>query len=176
MNNVSQTKNIPEGSIITHGFEHISYADTFRVAYPLGETIDQIVTDIFTTPDWVSRLMRLRNIFVRPLGLQTGNGVAVKSAPHYPIGSRAMYFTVCARTENEIIMEEDDTHLAFRCSVFINNDESAVYLTTLVHYNNCLGNAYFFVVKPFHKVIMKTLLNNALCLRQARISAAGNPL
>ena len=118
-------------------------------------------------------LMRMRNAIVRPLGLQTGDGMHGKSAPYYPVGSRAVYFTVVARTENEIIMEENDAHLKFRCSVYKSNDESAVYVTTLVHFNNFGGSIYFFIVKPFHKMIIQAVLNRIISLRQMRMPPQG---
>lgn len=170
MNNVIEIKSIPVGSNIVQGFGPISYADTFKLAHPLDESIDQIVTDIFTVPNWINMLMRLRNALVRPFGLQTGQGMKIKSAPYYPVGSRAMYFTVLERTENEIIMEENDGHLKFRCSVYVNNKESAVYVTTLVYFNNFFGNMYFFVIKPFHKIIIKVLLRRIIGMREARLS------
>ena len=171
MHDVHPIKDIPNGSKVTQGFGPISYADTFRIVRPLDESIDQITADIFTLPSWVNILMRMRNTLVRPFGLQTGDGRERKHAPDGHDGSRAMYFDVLERRENEIVMEEDDRHLKFRVSVFMNAEESAVYLTTLVHFNNVFGNIYFFIIKPFHKIIVKSLLKRTILLRQARMLA-----
>jgi len=35
-----------------------------------------------------------------------------------------------------------------------------VYLTTIVKFHNIWGKLYFAPVKPFHKLIIKTLLEN----------------
>ncbi len=158
MNNVTSVKAIPDSSNVVQGFGPVSYADTFRLSHPLNGTIDQIVTDIFTVPDWVNGLMRVRNTIVRPFGLKTGDEAEFKSAPYYHVGSRAVYYTVIERKENEIIMEENDKHLKFRISVLTDYKESNIYLTTLVHFNNLFGRLYFFIVKPFHKMIVRSVL------------------
>ena len=57
-------------------------------------------------------------------------------------------------------MEENDTHLKFRVSVMaIKKDGiTTIYLTTIVKFNNRLGRIYFFIVKPFHRIIIQTLV------------------
>ena len=37
---------------------------------------------------------------------------------------------------------------------------TSAVLTTVVHFNNGLGRAYFFVVRPFHRLIVTSLLRN----------------
>jgi hypothetical protein len=59
-------------------------------------------------------------------------------------------------------MGEDDKHLNFRASILHDKAEGTIYLTTLVHFNNVWGRLYFLPVKPFHKIIMKTLLTRYL--------------
>ena len=83
---------------------------------------------------------------------------------HYNVGERAVVFHIIDRSESEIVMAEDDKHLYFRTSLFVEkiNEKSLnnVYLTTLVHFHNFWGRLYFTPVKPFHKLIMKTMLKN----------------
>jgi hypothetical protein len=67
-----------------------------------------------------------------------------------------MIFTVSARSENEIVMEENDKHLKFRTSLLM--DGGQLYLTTLVRYNHWLGKLYFIPVKPFHRMLIKSQL------------------
>ena len=60
-------------------------------------------------------------------------------------------------------MAENDKHLNFRTSVLIDRKEplSHIYLTTIVKFNNIWGRLYFIPVKPFHRIIIKTLLKKA---------------
>lgn len=75
---------------------------------------------------------------------------------YYPVGSKLMSFTVLTRNENEIVMGEDDKHLKFRTSVFVDREKSKVYLTTIVKFNNWLGKFYFIPVKLIHKILVKS--------------------
>jgi hypothetical protein len=59
-------------------------------------------------------------------------------------------------------MEGIDTHLNFRVSVLIDRGKSYIYTTTLVHYNNRWGKLYFFFVKPFHRIIVRSIMKRLL--------------
>lgn len=109
--------------------------------------------------------MDVRNAAVKVAGLESGgNKKDINISDFYPVGSRAVYFTVIDRNENEIIMAENDRHLNFRISVMTNREGNNViiYLTTLVQYHNLLGRLYFFPVKPFHRLIVISLLKRFL--------------
>lgn len=108
--------------------------------------------------------MKIRNCIVGLFGLKAGNKQEANVADHYSTGSKAVYFTVTDRNDCEIIMAENDKHLNFRASVLINRNgtDSKIYLTTIVRYNNFLGRLYFMSVKPFHSIIMKSILKRAL--------------
>jgi len=109
--------------------------------------------------------MSLRNSIVKVFGLKTGNSKQIEKASYYPVGSRAMLFTVVNRNDNEIVMGENDKHLNFRTSVLLDrkaDDTTDIYLTTLVHYNNLLGKTYFFFVKPFHRMLLKSQMKNMM--------------
>ena len=55
-------------------------------------------------------------------------------------------------------MGEDDKHLNFRTSIMIDKSKSTISLITLVHFNNVWGKLYFLPVKPFHRLIIRSLL------------------
>ncbi len=157
---VKRTNNIPEYSIISKDFTGFQYCDSFSTVTQTNNSLDKITTDLFQTPKWADSLMTIRNAAVRLVGLTAGgNKKDTYVSDYYPIGSRAVYFTVIDRNENEILMAEKDKHLNFRVSVMINrqDDHVTIYLTTLVKYNNFLGWLYFFPVKPFHRLIIRSL-------------------
>lgn len=157
---------IPDANRICKGFGTISYSDTYMIIRPINQkTIHQIVTDIFTPPGWIRWFMSLRNALVRPFGLRTVDGAAVKIASYYPAGSRAVCFTVLERFDDVIIMEENDKHLKFRIAVHADKQEGAIYVTTLVQIHNFFGRLYFSIIKPFHKIVVKSLLRRTACSR-----------
>jgi len=149
MKTVTRLTVIPENSVISNGFDRIDYFDTYRVIKSTSSSAEEIAAEIFKLPKWVNWLMNIRNSIVMIFGLKsnkkTGEG-------------QTTYFAVIEKNENEIVMGETDKHLDFRVSVFIDRANSFIYLTTLVHFNNFLGRAYFFPVKPFHKIIVKSIL------------------
>ena len=164
MKQVSYDNKIPANSIISKDFEEIDYCDTFQVQVITNDSIDAVTTKVFKMPEWADFLMRIRNLFVKIFGLKTGNKNSIRKSDYYPIGSKAVYFTVIDRNENEIIMGEKDKHLNFRTSVMIKRHEqfSTINLTTVVKFNNVFGKMYFIPVKPFHKLIIKSLMKRLL--------------
>lgn len=161
MRKVIKLDHIPEKSLILSGFGKIDYCDTYKIQIASNDySVDTITTDIFRTPKWVENLMKFRDIIVKGFGLKTGDKNDVSNEPHYSIGSKAVYFTVLDRNENEIVMAENDKHLNFRTSVMVekNTASSSVYLSTIVQFNNFFGWLYFLPVKPFHRIIIKSLL------------------
>ena len=161
----------PDGSIITKDFPgRIDYTDAYSIRVNTGQndTIDYFTARFFTSwPWWADRLLKLRNHMVMPFGLETGSvpdqGTISRSV-HYPVGDRAVFFTVIDRTDTEIVMAEDDKHLYFRTSLFMDRaghkEPATFYLTTLVQFHNLGGKIYFAPVKPFHKFIIKAMLSD----------------
>jgi predicted Fe-Mo cluster-binding NifX family protein len=149
---------IPDKSIISNGFGKTDYCDSYRIVKQTNETVDKITTQIFRMPRWVIGLMKIRNSIVKILGLRTGKNENGKEAAYYPVGSKARYFTVTERNANEIVMGENDRHLYFRASVLVDREQSFIYLTTIVRFHNIWGRIYFLPVKPFHRLIIKSLL------------------
>jgi hypothetical protein len=154
---------IPDSSIISNGFGRTDYCDSYRIARQTDETVDEITSQIFNVPQWVAGLMKIRNSLVKIFGLKAGKNGKANEAACYPTGSKAGYFTVMERGADEIVMGEDDRHLCFSASVLVDREQSFIYLTTIVRFHNVWGRIYFLPVKPFHRLIVKSLLK-----RQAR--------
>lgn len=150
---------IPQKSIIRDYLTPIDYADSFKMKIPDEYTdgIDDITLKSFgRTPAWISGLMKLRNAIVSPLGLKTGIQKQKNSPGILKAGDKAGLFTVIKRTDTEIIMGEQDKHLDFCVSVYLNNENSGrhVTITTVVKFNNWFGRFYFMFVRPLHKIIV----------------------
>lgn len=147
-------KKLPQESIILDGFTCVHYVDCFAVEYSETKSIDEIVTKFFGSPSWVDGLMFVRDKLVGVFGLKTDNKEEHHIATYYEVGQKAVMFTVIARSENEIVMAEDDMHLSFRTSML--KDDRYIYSMTAVRYNNFFGRFYFFFVKPFHRLIVES--------------------
>lgn len=160
MNKAKKTNQIPDKSIIQDRFGKIDYFDTFYIDIISDNTVDAITTELFNTPKWVNNLMKLRNFIVGKIGLKTSNIETSSIKQIYSIGEKAIRFVVINRNENEIVMAKEDKHLDFRTSVYVqkNNSISTVYLSTIIQFNNMFGRMYFFLVKPFHWIMIKSIL------------------
>ena len=160
----------PEGSIITRNMAGgIDYLDAFAIEIENRNdySIDHLTSLLFTSlPSWGRALLKFRDVLVKPLGLRTGLiPEQEKLDPHvkYTPGDRAIFFRMIDRTDSEIVMAEDDTHLYFRVSLAAlpkGGTTQCVRLTTLVQFHNTLGRFYFAVVKPFHRLLVRRLLAN----------------
>lgn len=155
---IAKSNEVPDKSIIANEFGEASYCDSYRVVKQTSKTVDEITTQIFKAPQWVIGLMKLQNRIVRIFGLRTDKNEKIAEADYYPVGSKAVYFTVIERNADEIVMGEDDKHLCFRISVLIDREQSFIYLTTIVKFHNVWGKIYFLPVKPFHRLIIRSLL------------------
>jgi hypothetical protein len=68
-------------------------------------------------------------------------------------------FPVVARTEEELLLGVDDSHLDFRLAVL--TAEETVTLTTVVKIHNRRGRLYFAVVRRIHPFMVRAMLRNA---------------
>jgi hypothetical protein len=153
METVIKRTTIPENSVISNGFDRIDYCDAYRVVKPTDDNAEDIANEIFKLPKWAKGLMNIRNSIAGIFRLKSKKETSEE---------QTTYFAVIEKSENEIVMGENDKHLNFRVSVLIDRTNSFIYLTTLVHFNNFWGRAYFFPVKPFHKIIVKSILKRQI--------------
>lgn len=156
-------KTIPDISIVAKNFEDYDYFDCYEITSPRNDSVDIALNKIFQPPNWIRSLLKFRDYLAVKMNLRaTTNTTNFKE--HYEIGSKAVVFKVIDRNTNEIVMEEKDSHLDFRTSILIKPeiDIQNIYFISLVKYNNLTGKLYFFAIKPFHKMIVKRLLQNCL--------------
>ena len=116
-------------------------------------------------PGWVKSLFRLRNFLVRFVGLKGGEGLdteafekSIREGGTYGLSS------VRAKNERETVMLLTDKHLDASLSVYVAEEgaKKRVYAITLVKFRRTLGRVYFFVIRPFHALIVKSMLKRAI--------------
>lgn len=175
---------IPAESILTSEYSGYDYMDSYQRVLE-GWITRLIITDVGQAffrppPAWVRFLFLLRNRLVSVFGLKTPDvDKALPKEYLFEEGEKIGAFRVYDRTENEIVMGEDDKHLSFRVSLFQSeNDKSEqiVNITTIVKYNNWFGRFYFMVIKPFHKILAKRMLRKSLREKDARLEGIATDL
>ncbi len=151
-------------SSLTRNLLHADYIDAFRCSAD-GKTdfsADDLQVAFWTgMPGWVNVMMKFRDLLVKPFGLKGGaGGSAGELEQCIRSGGILGLFSVAAKTEHETTVSLADMHLNAWMSVMIQGSD--VYAITLVKYNNRLGRVYFFIIGPFHKIIVRSALASAV--------------
>jgi Protein of unknown function (DUF2867) len=162
----------PAGSAILGALNRVDFTDSYEasVSRPTIDAQGAYVAIFGPRPRWIAALMKMRGVFARAIGLkhpassEVGEIDASAARRPYAVGERAGIFPVQSVQVNEVILGLDDKHLNFRVSVlrYLKSDIEKVAVTTVVELNNGLGRAYLFVIKPFHKLIVRSILQNAI--------------
>jgi Protein of unknown function (DUF2867) len=163
---------IPSASSIHRALKQVHFSDAYE-AQLNQPTIDAQGANaaVFSpTPGWILFLLRLRGVFANIAGLkhpqitEVGAVEAGAGRRPYAVGDRVGLFPVQSITAKEIILGIDDKHLNFRVSVLrsVKNSLEYVTISTVVELNNSLGRSYLFAIKPFHRLIVRSMLQNAL--------------
>jgi len=106
------------------------------------------------SPWWVETLMRLRDFVVAPLGLKTAT--VARNADVEKIG----FFPVLSEASERMVLGFNDSHLDFRVVVDAApmNNGQRVTATTIVLMHNWIGRTYITIIKPFHRMVVRSML------------------
>jgi hypothetical protein len=166
---------LPNNSILNTSHKKYDYVDSFQ---GILNDIENNITSVdigkafFSSgPKWVGKLFNLRNKIVSVFGLKTSGNIVdrqqqlenFKCEPGEQLG----LFKVFNKTGYEVILGEDDKHLNFRVSLFLDNSKTDktkkdLTISTTVEFNNWFGRLYFLPVRPFHKFIVPTMLKGII--------------
>lgn len=141
---------IPTNSLIEN-YLPADYSDTFsrEITVRQALTPSEFRKRAFEQlPKWIDRLMRLRNAIVKRLGLDTESRFTEM---------------IYASSANEEIFGMPDKHLTFHVSTWCGeykDGKQELRITTVVKYNNLFGRVYFIIIKPFHAIIVRSILKN----------------
>ena len=138
---------LPAQSLLHSYTQPGDFVDCYRCDSQLG--VDAAAAHAMAFPGWVDRLLRLRNVVVKPFGLSAAmpQDTTLNKVGHFPIDQR---------NDNEVILGFDDSHLNFRISVLV--DGTRAHAATWVHRNNALGRIYLAAIMPFHVLIMRNAI------------------
>lgn len=165
---------LPENSLLRTKNMNYDYVDSFKGQFSdefqkIGTT--EIGKSFFESgPKWIDKLFTFRNNLVRFFGLKTSGKMTdrQKMLDNFKCekGEQLGLFKVFEKTADEIILGEDDKHLNFKVSLFIdhkeNNPDKKLIISTTVKFNNWFGKLYFIPVRPFHKLIVPRMLKGII--------------
>ena len=162
---------IPSGSLIENSLP-ADYSDVYTCEVDFEKEIipDDIMVNFWTDmPNWINGLFKLRNFLVKFVGLKSSEEDNMKEFERcIRTGETYSFVSVPAKNTNETVLLLSDKHLNAYLSVFIGNKErhKTISAITLVHFKNRLGRIYFFLIRPFHGVIVKSLLKKAVLFKK----------
>ena len=144
------------------------YSDVYTCeVYAEKEVIpDDIMVSFWVDfPAWVNMLFKLRNFMVKFVGLKSSeNGDLKELEKCIRTGKPYGLFSVPAKNCNETVLLLTDKHLNAYISVYVESKEEhkTISVITLVHFKNKLGRIYFFVIRPFHGLVVKSMLKRTV--------------
>ena len=144
------------------------YFDTYAITlvyqktdHDLRALISRIASRI---PYWILLLLKIRDTAMKYFGLKTQEkSISIDDFIH-ALDSQAKQIgivNIYTNTDHEIILGLDDTHLNFKSSLCLERQKNALtlYISTVVTFNSFWGKLYFFIIRPFHYLIVRSLLN-----------------
>ena len=182
--NVTELTDVPAQSLLNKHLvdDGVDHQDTFSMVisglnfnqFSASQLLELILEGFLqNAPRGVSRIMLIRNILVKPLGLRTSPlGCPVSSllsdnnsqlfANQYPVLDQSINKP---DTFAEVILGANDKHLKFRSCIgvqVLNENEVEITLGTFVHYHNTFGKYYMYAIDYVHRhYIAPALLRNA---------------
>lgn len=146
------------------------YIDAYQGTFVSEQevTVEQMTLAFFyTSPQWINTLFKLRNFIVKAFGLK-GSIVDVRYIKNstVKVGQSFGLFKVLEMNKREIVLGEDDKHLNFRVSIYLEQKEkqSNLIISTTVYFHNTFGKIYLLLIKPFHKIVVQSMLIRMLKL------------
>ena len=154
---------LPPGASIAPLYPGSNLADAYAVDLPNAGAreldMESLARQLLgNQPGWAQKLMVLRDAIVARFGIKTAQQLRNGE------GGRVGIFRIYAVTANEIVVGEDDSHLDFRLSMLrstAGGPHGSVTLASAVHCHNWVGRAYIFLIRPFHKLIVRYTLSRA---------------
>ena len=156
MNKVIKLKTYPESTLVYSDMDRVDYFDSYMIVKNTPDSVSEITRKVLKSPAWVEMLTTLRDLLVKPFGLKTGDEIRAERDGDYEFD----FAPVLYRSEQEIVMGMNDKHLYFRMSVLkvAQHENSQLFLTTVVRFNNVGGRIYFGLIRLFHGMIVRTML------------------
>ncbi len=150
-------------TFLKNEFSKIDFGDNFYIVVPKTNIRSAREVTLLlgkVAPGWIYSLMNLRNTIVKPFGLETGqvndDVSTIKKDSDWLSAA-----PIVSESAEMMVFGLDDSHLDFKAAISLQDElenQQRISIETVVKFNNVAGRTYFFFVKPFHKVIIKTFL------------------
>ena len=161
---------IQDHYLISQQSEKTDYSDNFQLKTDVfkraPEPKECMIAFFKSFPPFFTKMLLFREAVANKLGLKTADKTTHEQRMELinnfkgEIGESIAIFEVLDKNEMELLTGQKDKHLDFKLS-FISTREgqqSVVELATTVVIHNLMGKAYFFFVRPIHRLYMKRIM------------------
>lgn len=164
---------VPPSSVLKRNLiDSCYFHDSYRA--PLARPELGIVEVFFAlfghTPIWMKLLLIVRNAAARLVGLEAPTVAEImkpRMREAYSIGEKIGPWPIFFIGGNEIVAGRNNRHMDFRLSVLkADGDPASVVVSTICTVHNLFGKIYLFVVVPFHRNGVKSLMSNAVAAKR----------
>lgn len=157
---------VPDASSLLRTLKAVHFSDAYQTQCNPKLNVQDAYEAIFGhSPQWVRSLLTIRGVVASTLGLKHVADGDFSRAPgeNYQVTQRVGLFTVQSIESNELIVGDNDKHLDFRISICRSsaNGVEMVTVSTAIEIHNAVGRLYMLVVKPFHRLIARSMLQKA---------------
>lgn len=146
---------------LLEGADHIDIKTT-ATERPLPEFVTRLLN---YQPRWVTFLYGMRMVLVRFIGLRQKGIPRSPQLTEAPMteGEKAGFFTVEAAAEERYWFAGiTESHLTAYLGVVVEPSEPRrCHVVTVVHYHRWTGRVYFNVIRPFHHLVVGSMVRAA---------------
>ena len=164
-----RVKKIPlQDSLLVARYCPVNFVESLAFDFESSSppSADDVMVAFWTDqPKWISALIKLRGILVKPFGLSSGESSIDEFAGLIRQGGSGSFASVPAKSDNETVLCLDDKHLVAYLSASITalgNGKNRVVVSTLVRFYKRFGRVYFYAILPFHGILVRSQVKRAL--------------
>ena len=165
---------VPSSSALSRDLiGNADFRDSYRV--PLARSELRVVEIFFAlfghTPLWMKFLLIVRNAAARLAGLEAptvGEIMKPTARSEYRVGEKIGPWPIFFIGDNEIVAGRNNKHMDFRLSVLkaTDGDAMSVVVSTICTVHNVFGKIYLFLIVPFHRNGVRSLMSNAVVAKR----------
>ncbi|MBL4642470.1 MAG: DUF2867 domain-containing protein [Flavobacteriaceae bacterium] len=151
---------LPDTKGIRTALDKVDFKDAYATTNH-SNNLEEIAKMIFDqNPRWLQTLFKIRGFFGVYLGLKKHAPADYKD--DFKVGGHVKFFKIYSIDPNEIILGANDNHLNFRVSIYnAGTLKNNIQLSTLVKYHNRTGKIYMQLIAPFHRMVIRYMLQRA---------------
>jgi hypothetical protein len=165
---------VPSGSALSPDLiSNAHFHDSYRapLARPELGIVDVFFALFGHTPLWMKSLLIVRNAAARLVGLEAPTVAEImqpKVRETYSVGEKIGPWPIFFIGGNEIVAGRNNKLMDFRLSVLkaTDGEMTSVVVSTICTVHNLFGKIYLFVIVPFHRSGVRSLMRNAVVAKR----------